>query len=52
MNEIPAHIRGIPSVVVLKDGSEQERVVGLVSKRRLVNFSINNSRPQHRELKL
>jgi len=29
------NIRGIPTVVVLKDGSEQERVVGLVSKKKI-----------------
>ncbi|HEY0763919.1 MAG TPA: thioredoxin domain-containing protein [Pyrinomonadaceae bacterium] len=29
------NIKGIPTVVVLKDGSEQERIVGLVPKKSL-----------------
>ena len=29
------NIKGIPTVVVLKDGSEKERVVGLVPKKRI-----------------
>jgi thioredoxin 1 len=29
------NIKGIPTVVVLKDGSEQERVVGLVPKKKI-----------------
>ena len=29
------NIKGIPTVVVLKDGSEQERIVGVVSKKKI-----------------